>query len=161
VAPGAHHDSGKIYEKPKCHPGTREAILKEIMNWVREPICSYPILWEHGPAGSGKSSIARSIAAMCKKDGLLAADFFFFRTDNSLNNTERLMATLAYQIMLAIPELRHTISEATLRDPFIFSSSLESQLQNLIIHPIANALPPEITPNARLIILDGLDECGD
>jgi len=161
VASGAHHDSGKVYEKPKCHPGTREAILKEIMNWVREPICSYPILWQHGPAGSGKSSIARSIAAMCKKNGLLAADFFFFRTDNSLNNSEHLMATLAYQVMLAMPELRNALGQAILRDPLILSSSLDSQLRALVVEPIIDTIPSEIAPNARLIIIDGLDECGD
>ncbi|KIM35817.1 hypothetical protein M413DRAFT_325348, partial [Hebeloma cylindrosporum] len=84
VAPGAFHDSGDIFDPAKCHPRTRMAVIKKIMDWIAgrlEEGDEANILWFHGPAGSGKSAIARKIAELCESEKRLLATFFFSRSD--------------------------------------------------------------------------------
>ncbi|KAF8988210.1 hypothetical protein BDQ17DRAFT_1547888, partial [Cyathus striatus] len=61
VALGATHDSGEQYELPKCYPDTRKQLLSDINQWVRESAKNTGITYLHGPAGAGKSCIARSV----------------------------------------------------------------------------------------------------
>jgi len=89
-------------------------------------------MWVYGPAGSGKSAIAQSIAEMCEEEMILLASFFFSRVDPSLNNVRPLIATIAYQITLNLPGVRDAINGAIESDPSIFSKSLAIQLKHLI-----------------------------
>jgi len=50
-------------------------------------------LWVYGPAGSGKSVIAHTIADLCEYTQLLAA-FFFSKSDPSRNNIRLLLPPL-------------------------------------------------------------------
>ena len=163
IAPDAFHDSGERFDPPKCHPNTRLAVLEDIMRWVQDLIRSKDVLWLYGPAGAGKSAIAQTIAEMCAKLGLLVASFFFFRSSSSRNNEKRLMASIAYQLALSIPETRPFIGSAVHLDPSIFDKSLETQLETLIIGPLekarSNNTPAMTDKWPRLIIIDGLDEC--
>jgi len=119
------------------------------------------VTWLHGPAGGGKSAIARSLAKHLYNDSLLAGSFFFFKTDSSRNTEKPLVATLAYQISRSIPDTLRYIAKTVQDDPAICSSSLLTQFEMLIITPLASVMPSE--PNAllrpMLIIIDGLDEC--
>ncbi|KAF8159159.1 hypothetical protein B0H34DRAFT_796458 [Crassisporium funariophilum] len=124
IAEGAFHDSRERFDPPKCHPGTREAVLKTIMAWITDEQQEAFILWLFGPAGAGKSAVAQTIAEMCQEAGLLLASFFFSRTIPTRNNDKRLIATIAYQIALAIPTTRPLIEAAIERDPVILSRSL-------------------------------------
>jgi len=47
------------------------------------------------------------------------ASFFWSRSAAGRNNEERLIASLAYQLLTAIPQLRHLIEEAVATDPYI------------------------------------------
>lgn len=139
-------------------------MLKKISDWVKDGNLSKKLfLWLYGPAGVGKSAIAQSIADMCEQEGLLAGAFFFSRTATGRNDETRLLATLAYQITLSIPNTREMIALAIERDPSIVSRSLISQIRTLIVDPLTQAQPRRRDPMARtlLIIVDGLDECGD
>jgi len=45
-----------------CLEGTREELLKEICDWINDTEEDTPrIFWLHGPAGTGKSSIAHTL----------------------------------------------------------------------------------------------------
>jgi sigma54-dependent transcription regulator len=85
VATGAFHDSDELYDAPKCHPHTRLAVLNEIMEWVgnAESAREDFMLWLFGPAGAGKSAIAKRIAELTFQNGLLIATFFFSRTSST------------------------------------------------------------------------------
>jgi hypothetical protein len=116
------------------------------------------ILWLYGPAGVGKSAIARTIAE------LLAAAFFFSKDAAGRSTKAPLVATLAYQLIISIPEIRACVLNAVEEDPAFFSRSIEAQVHALIIKPlnaVANneRLSPILLSRPRLIILDGLDEC--
>ena len=113
-------------------------------------------MWIYGPAGSGKSAIAQTIAEMCKREGITIASFFFSRTVSERNNERSLISTLIYQIYLAIPEIRDFITTAVEHDPTIFSRSLDAQIQTLMVEPLS-LVPPHSAP--KLILIDGLDEC--
>ncbi|KAF8168903.1 hypothetical protein BJ912DRAFT_913138 [Pholiota molesta] len=128
------------------------------MEWISAPEARLKfILWMYGPAGSGKTAIGQSIAEECRKKGLLAASFFFSRTAAGRNDTKRVVATIAYQISLHLPQIQDHLFTAIERDPTIFSRALATQMQVLIVEPL-KALPPLSQP--IFVILDGLDEAG-
>ena len=136
VAANALHNSGEVSDQPKCHPGTRVAILDHLIAWAAALTYTYPIIWLHGPAGAGKSAIQRTIAQILSDKGLLFTSFFFFRTDIGRNSAKKFMATLSYQLALSIPATRPYIERAIERDPLIFSRSLWDQAKALIISPL-------------------------
>ena len=71
VAANALHNSGEVLDQPKCHPGTRVAILDHIIMWAAALTYMYPIIWLYGPAGAGKSAIQRTVAQILSERGLL------------------------------------------------------------------------------------------
>ncbi|PPQ82414.1 hypothetical protein CVT25_008364 [Psilocybe cyanescens] len=159
ASPAAFHNSGDRRDHPKCHPNTRVAVLKKIMDWIHglDPATQTAlIVWLYGPAGAGKSAIAQSIAELCYEEGILIASYFFSRFDSTRNHPRSLIATIAYQASLCIPNFRDCIKASIDHDPLIFSRSLTVQMSTLVIQPFSDtrALP-------RVIIIDGIDECED
>ena len=163
---GAFHNSAERYDPPKCHPHTREAILTRIMLWVDDPANEAQIMWMFGPAGAGKSAIAQSIAEMCFQQGeLIAASFFFSRNASGHDNETHFISTLFHQLSLAIPEIRDAVNKALEDDRLLLCRSLHVQAQSLITNPLNGLLVPSSEnvfqiSRPRLIIVDGLDECG-
>ena len=86
-------------------------------------VYTYPIIWLHGPAGSGKSAIQRTIAQLLHERGLLLASFFFFRTAAGRNSANNFIATIAYQVVLVITATLPHIEQAIARNPLIFPLS--------------------------------------
>ena len=165
IAPGAFHNSSERYDPPKCHPSTRVAVLEHIMAWINdlEKLCFF--MWLYGPAGAGKSAIAQSIAELCYNANLLAASFFFSRTAVGRSDESRLIPTLVYQLCVSMPPIRKYVEDIIKQDPLVLSRSLEAQIRSLIIDPLRRALLDEkdiisIRSGPKLIIIDGLDECG-
>jgi len=162
VATGAFHDSDELYDAPKCHPHTRIAVLDDIMQWVSESELARDdfIMWLFGPAGAGKSAIAKKIAEIATEKGLLIGTFFFSRTSPTRNTKDRLIATLSYQLAISIPHTRSHIEDVIERDPTIFNKNLQTQIDTLLIKPFQIA-PTQVVASKKLFIIDGLDECND
>lgn len=162
IAPGASHDSAERRNPPQCHPETRKGTIKTIMDWLEsigESERRY-FMWLYGAAGGGKSAMAQTIAERCHELKILVASFFFSRTVKGRNDDSRLIATLAYQLCISIPEIRPYVERAIRLDPNIFSSSVKTQLWKLITEPLSNLREnPDPHIQSRLIIIDGLDEC--
>ena len=159
VAIGAFHNSVERFDPPKCHPKTREAILAKIEAWVKErpENGGRLVLWMYGPAGAGKSAIAQSIAELC--EGLLAASFFFSRTAPGRSDNSRLVATIVWQLIMAIPEIRDIVLSALEYNPTLLSQTPATQMKALIVDPM-NKVPMDLlAKRSRLVIIDGLDEC--
>ena len=57
-----------------CLRGTRAAILDKIELWTRD-FDEPPVYWLNGLAGTGKSTIAQTIAERVSADGQLGASF--------------------------------------------------------------------------------------
>jgi len=165
TATAAFHNSKERFDPPKCHPNTRLAVLTKIMRWIKwEGDLNTFIMWVYGPAGAGKSAIAQTIAEMCEQEMILLASFFFSRNDPSRSNVNSLIATLAYQITLNLPDVREAILSAIEHDPLIFSKSFAVQMETLIVAPLQLLVETGFfndSSSRRLVIIDGLDECSD
>ncbi|KDR68171.1 hypothetical protein GALMADRAFT_79011, partial [Galerina marginata CBS 339.88] len=163
ASPGAFHNSGERFDPPKCYPNTRLAILAKLTDWI---IGSFGwegyIMWVYGPAGSGKSAIAQTIAEMCHAKNILLASFFFSRSDPKRNNEKPLAASIAYQVAVNLPQSRSLIESVVEKDPAIFQRSFQVQLNALVLEPLIQISQTgifSVTQVPYLIIIDGLDEC--
>ncbi|KAJ7925720.1 hypothetical protein B0H13DRAFT_1600253, partial [Mycena leptocephala] len=158
IASDAFHDSAERYPQPKCHPETRTELLDKLWNWTCLVCEKCPrMIWLYGPAGAGKSAVMQSFCQKLESEGCLGGAFFFKRGHPSRGNGNKLLSTIAYQLSLALPELKHAICQVVEDDPSITHRSLSLQLQRLIIEPCQQNL----CGRTLVIIIDGLDECED
>ncbi|KIK66816.1 hypothetical protein GYMLUDRAFT_1023737, partial [Collybiopsis luxurians FD-317 M1] len=163
----ASYNAGARYPPPLCHSGTHEAILNDLESWANsaEGQDNPGIRWLYRPAGAGKSAIAQTFAQKCADDQTLVGSFFFRRSDPTRNNSQRLFATIALQMAIAIPHLRVLVDAAVTRNLFAPTSSIEQQSDALVIQPINESVPESSrrsTPiRTRILIIDGLDECSN
>ena len=159
IAASALHNSKERHPPPRCHPSTRERILRKIRQWITED-SSTRIFWLSGSTGTGKSAIAQTVAERCKEDNLLAAAFFFFRSSPERSPATRLIATIAYQIALFVPGAQSFVTKAAEDDLFIFHKDLSAQIDHLVVRPLHSVTSAQ-TSKSYLVIIDGLDECAD
>ena len=161
IAPGAFHDSAERRDPPKCHPHTREAVIRDILIWAQNPSNLRLLMWIYGPAGAGKSAIMQTIAEHCAALGILAGSFFFFHGAENRSVIDHLIPTLAYQLAKRVPYFEYYLVAAIHDDPAIFSRNIESQMKVLILDPIsaATAVNWNSGQNVYVILVDGLDEC--
>ncbi|KAF9073951.1 hypothetical protein BDP27DRAFT_1416648 [Rhodocollybia butyracea] len=109
--------------------------------------------------------LLRLFAETCAQNGTLAGSFFFWRSDSERNNPQRLFPTLALHMAMAIPDLRSHINAVVVNGLLVLSASIETQFDSLILQPWLQAfgtLEPSLSKAiARVLIIDGLDECSD
>ncbi|XP_006457417.1 hypothetical protein AGABI2DRAFT_212817, partial [Agaricus bisporus var. bisporus H97] len=151
--PGAEYDSSDRSPPPRCHPGTRLAVIERckafIINRDREKL-----FWLVGFAGVGKSAIMQSVAEL--KSIHLGASIFF--SVNGRIDGSKTITTLAYQLAVKHGLYRQFIQAEVTADPSLLQKSLSTQFNKLIIQPLINQRL--ITDSSRIaIIIDGLDEC--
>ena len=125
-------------------------------------------LWLCGPAGAGKTAIEQTIAEWCYQMKILAASFFFSRSiGDGRNKKSFLITTIVSQLVVAIPEIREHVGNALRNDPSLPAHSLEAQMDALIVKPLEAAASSStdgvdfMNARPKVIVLDGLDECGD
>jgi Mrp family chromosome partitioning ATPase len=75
VAQGASYDSHTEEHNARCLPNTRTALLHDIAKWAQDKD-GKSVFWLSGMAGTGKSTIARTIAESFANHGQLGASFF-------------------------------------------------------------------------------------
>jgi NACHT domain. len=115
-----------------------------------------PIFWINGSAGTGKTTIAYTVAEACRTHGILGASFFCSRDDADCSNPKLIFTTIAYQLGQLYPPFRDEVSKALKSNPDIGYSSVAYQLDVLIVKPLCavrDGFPPTV------IVLDALDEC--
>jgi len=165
VSPNAFYNSDNRSDPPKCHENTRVAVITKITNWVtsKQDTDAF-ILWLYGPAGAGKTAIARKVAELCEAEGLLLASFLFFRSDPKRNTMNPLVANIAYCVGRVIHRTKELIEIAIEADPLILTYSIEVQLTKLVLEPLRLLADQGYFLSgkfARLVVIDGLDECLD
>jgi len=156
-------DSAQRYPAGTCHPGTRETVIKLIMEWIEHSPPETGVLWLYGPAGAGKSSIMQKIAELLRQmqSPFYAGSFFFARDIPERERSSALFLTLAYQIAHYIPGMAKLVNEVMISQPSVTTKTMEVQSQLLIIEPLKALLPqsPPAHVNSPIVIVDGLDEC--
>jgi NACHT domain len=137
-----------------CHSKTRVELLQDIEDWS-EDSQGRPIFWLKGLAGTGKSTIARTIASKFDVKQRLGASFFFARGQGDRGHAKMFFTTLAFQLSALSESLGYTISEAIGASQDIVNKRCNEQWRHLICEPL------EKFPFHRpmVIVIDALDEC--
>jgi ABC-type glutathione transport system ATPase component len=87
-----------------CTHGTRVKILKDIIKWANDRSLASPrVFWLTGQAGSGKTTIAYTIAKLFEKGGnanhtVLGGNLLCSRQFQETQALTRILPTIAYQL---------------------------------------------------------------
>ncbi|TFK61523.1 hypothetical protein BDN72DRAFT_438807 [Pluteus cervinus] len=94
----ASFDAAERGDPPKCHPDTRIAVQDSLIAW-RSNRAAGPIRLISGWAGTGKTTIAQTMAEYWAKQGQLAGSFFFSRSSKERSETDWVAATILHQFL--------------------------------------------------------------
>jgi NACHT domain len=143
-----------------CQENTRETVLRKIVEWA-ENGNGCPVCWLVGPAGSGKSTVAHTIAQRYDKEedgqNRLAFSFFFSRRHHDRGDATKFFPTFAFQLARALPRVQQPMLAALANDPAIPHQRFELQFKKFIGDHV---LPTISSVSPMIIVIDGLDECG-
>jgi Fe-S cluster assembly ATPase SufC len=112
-------------------------LLKQIQEWYQSSAKVPCVYWLNGMAGTGKSTIARTVAYTCDEHEQLGASFFFTRDQADLATSERFFTTIAIQLAQKIPGLKPEICKAIKENPDINERLLSDQWRKLICDPLS------------------------
>ena len=141
-------------ERKGCLKGTRGAVLNAIEIWAKD-FNKHSVYWLNGLAGTGKSTISKTIAERLFADGQLGASFFCSRDFKDRRNLQLIFPTLAIQLARKYVEFRSILIPLIQSDPNIVDESLYDQMKKLIVQPLNKS------DISTMIIIDALDECED
>jgi hypothetical protein len=188
----AHHDyllegtgSGLLHREI-CTAGTRVRILDGITMWAKDNSPDSPnVYWLFGPAGSGKSTIAYTIARRFEFAGdpndmiILGGNFFCSRQFEETRLAKYIIRTIAYHLALTCKPFADALRQS---GNFITKDhSVTTQIENLLVKPwpwkepeSAQRRDPSVLPDSDssvsphpnppmpplnyLIVIDALDE---
>jgi hypothetical protein len=145
--------------EPTCLPHTRIALLNEIYKWTdgQDEQCVY---WLNGLAGTGKSTIARTVAREYYERKRLGASFFFAKGGGDVSHAGKFVTSIAVQLAGSISATYEYIRGAVKNKPDISSLPLHDQWKHLIHDPLSKLFDSgDTTP--IVLVIDALDECED
>jgi len=119
----------------KCYPDTRVNLLGQIQTWADNP-SGECIFWLNGAAGTGKSTIARTVASRFNEQGGPSASFFFKRRDGDRGNANLFFTTIADQLVSKEPMMLQSVKEAIDSERGIAKKTLKVQFEKLILQPL-------------------------
>lgn len=157
TAPQAAFNSFDNQHGATCLADTRVELLQEITEWA-DGLDRRCIFWLNGMAGTGKSTVARTIARIYHDRGNLGASFFFSRRGGDVGLADKLFTTLASQLAMKIPSARRYIREAIMEHTDIALQSLRDQWDQLILNPLSK-IDGISSPSIIVLVIDALDEC--
>jgi len=146
---------------------TRVELGKELDDWERRKIDSPTMMWMYGGAGTGKTALLLTFADLCRKYGRSVGAFFASNRFANCSDGNRIIATLAIQLMQAFPSTKKYIDKAIRVDPLLFTRGREEQMKALIVEPIKqvalmarflDVVTFGLKSYPTVIVIDGLDE---
>ena len=154
---------GKLLRREACTPGTRVRLLDDIIQWVKNISPDSPdFYWLFGPAGSGKSTIAYTIANRFEftgdnhEDVILGGNFFCSRQFEETKQSKCIIRTIAYHLALVCKPFADALRfDIVYRDP-------KAQIDGLLVQPWQASKAARdaqaTSPPHYLIVIDALDE---
>jgi hypothetical protein len=136
------------------------------------------VYWLNSIAGTGKTTIARTIAHTCTEEGILGASFFFSISDGGDRASARTFVTsVARQLANISPAIKRSICAALRERRDIASQALHMQWRQLVLQPLAAAareadqsVAPSSSASAKstlrrgaccMVVIDAVDECAN
>ncbi|KAF3361347.1 hypothetical protein VdG1_00956 [Verticillium dahliae VDG1] len=154
----ASFDSRAEEHNPICLHGTRVDLLRQISEWADDPRAE-AIFWLNGMAGTGKSTISRTVARSFATTGRLGASFFFKRGEADRGSLSKFVTTIAAQLVSRVPAFAPHAKNAIDADTTIFGKAAQEQFKKLILEPLSR-IPQDARKTATLVVVvDALDEC--
>lgn len=158
IARGAEFDSYANQYEDYCLPGTRTVILRQVLEWARSPHGKC-IFWLNGMAGTGKSTISRTVTESLKRANSLGANFFFKRGEGDRGNLTKLFPTIIRQLAKTIPQLIPGVQKAIHDNSDIATKGIKEQFDKILFQPLLNLDPFAFPIPIVVIVIDALDEC--
>ncbi|KAI7202606.1 hypothetical protein KC316_g1743 [Hortaea werneckii] len=159
-AKGATYDSLAEGDLPRCLPGTRVELLNDIASWGADK-AGKRIFWLCGMAGTGKSTISRTVSQKLKDENRTFATFFFKRGEAERKDARLFVPTIAEQLAGTLPGLARIIGRALESDRSLCGKHLAVQFNDLLLRPMQEGLHRSHVPDQIFIVMDALDECED
>jgi hypothetical protein len=136
-----------------CTPGTRVSLLEDLMTWASASDSSC-VFWLNGLAGTGKSTIARTLCERLDERGLLGASFFISRDQSDRRDASNIVRSIAHQLAVRWRPVSDALCTELCETPTSKARSLRQQITDFIIVP-ARALP---AASSFILVIDALDE---
>ncbi|EDR02514.1 uncharacterized protein LACBIDRAFT_295411 [Laccaria bicolor S238N-H82] len=170
IADHKYHLEGEEEQRVRrevCTPGTRVRILNDIITWAKNTSPGSPnVYWLSGQAGSGKSTIAYSIARRFEFAGdpndtiILGGNFFCSRQFKETRLSKCIIRTVVHHLALKCRAFADQLNDANFE---IVNQNVRFQLEDLLIAPWQASKPnwcpdPLNPPPHYLIVIDALDE---
>ncbi|KAL8364713.1 hypothetical protein RB595_003816 [Gaeumannomyces hyphopodioides] len=156
VAKGAAFDAQANEHDPSCHPDTRVDLLADIYKWMEDPNKKC-IFWLRGMAGTGKSTISRTVAKKLSTAKVPSASFFFKKGEGDRGSAAMFFTTILAQLVHQVPILASHVQSAIENDPAIVDKNKKEQFEKLILEPL-NKCKVASSP-LLAVVVDALDEC--
>jgi hypothetical protein len=141
---------------PTCLPDTRVDLLREIYSWTDGNDGRF-IYWLNGLAGTGKSTIARTVARKYFENGQLGASFFFSRGGGDVGRASKFFTTIAMHLARKSQSLQRHIGDALRKNNNIATQSLGDQWRQLVLGPLSQSSGDSLS--SYILVIDALDEC--
>jgi hypothetical protein len=158
TAKEATYNSSAEGELPHCLPDTRTDLLEQIFDWAANQ-AGKRIFWLCGKAGTGKSTISRTVAQKLDDDGLLGASFFFRRGRADRSHAKLLFPTIARQLADLFPDFAQLVAAALDQDSLLCDRYLKTQFDCLLLKPLQNVNQDSFSSTSIVLVIDALDEC--
>ncbi|KIK50732.1 hypothetical protein GYMLUDRAFT_145460, partial [Collybiopsis luxurians FD-317 M1] len=141
-----------------CTPGTRVEILDKIMKWANTA-SEDQVYWIGGMAGTGKSTIAKSLCDSFEMENLAGA-FFCSRQLKACQDHTRIIPTIAYQLARYSRSFAEALIKELQNDQDLADKEIDKQMDLLLKKPWEKAnLVYKQTATIPIIVIDALDEC--
>ncbi|PPQ84461.1 hypothetical protein CVT25_007992, partial [Psilocybe cyanescens] len=161
----AHHnyllegEEGRLLRREVCIPGTRVCILDDIVTWAKDTLLDSPnVYWLFGHAGSGKTTLAYTIACRFEFAGdssdtvILGGNFFCSRQFDKTRLSIYIICMIVYHLALKCKPFSDALRRSgrleiiTQPDGLLFGPWQESQRADTSMQP------------HYIIVIDALDE---
>ena len=153
-ADGAKYDPFK-----QCLSGTREPVIDEIIQWANDADDPHSIFLLSGVAGSGKSTIAHTVAGYFDQLNRLGASFCFdINAHQAEQRLNYIFSTIGTDLANFDPVIKTSLKNAVQKRGLRKTTHLPEQFESFILKPV-ESLTHTIGP--ILVVIDALDESGD
>ena len=155
---------GQGLKREACTDGTRVKILEDITKWAKDRFLASPrVFWLTGQAGSGKTTIAYTIAKLFEEDAdsnghtILGGNFLCSRQSPETRAQTRILPTIAYHLARKCKSYADALHVADKFDSVKFN--VATQLRDLLVGPWQQSRDSRgLESPLYLIVIDALDE---